>query len=305
MKVAVLGAGFGLYGYLPALTLCGQQVVLPERYRARLAARQDVGRFETRVEWVGDDEAALAAAPAVVVTRRPADQVAFASLVDIANVERVLLEKPLAPNPRLARGIMSAMRRSGVMLRIGYLFRYAPWAETLRHEAATCGNRGITLRWRFRAHHYMHDQATWKRSVACGGGALRFYGIHVIAVLAEIGYEEVLSSMCVSRGLDEAEAWRGRFRGTGLADIQVEVDSNSDETSFSIACDGVDEPACVLPHPFFDAGVSEAGLDGRVAVLLPLCRELVGLDLSTPPWYDLALALWEAVEQVNVSHVSR
>ena len=53
---AILGSGFGLYGYLPALVEgCEQPVVLPERYRARFDERSELARFAINVQWEDDE----------------------------------------------------------------------------------------------------------------------------------------------------------------------------------------------------------------------------------------------------------
>ena len=60
MRVAILGSGFGLYGYLPAIAVgCRQHVVLPERYRERMRLRADVGDLTDSVEWAASDDAML------------------------------------------------------------------------------------------------------------------------------------------------------------------------------------------------------------------------------------------------------
>lgn len=47
--IAILGSGFGLYGYLPALVAhCVQRVVLPERYRQRLEERSELAQYASQ-----------------------------------------------------------------------------------------------------------------------------------------------------------------------------------------------------------------------------------------------------------------
>ena len=76
MKTAILGGGFGLYGYLPALIECGADVVLPLRHKERVLERPELAPLASKVEWRGDDtllagcEAAVIAPGADAATDR-------------------------------------------------------------------------------------------------------------------------------------------------------------------------------------------------------------------------------------------
>ena len=72
---AIIGSGFGLYGYLPALTEeFGASVVLPEQYRDKAASRPELVRFLGGVRWESDLDRALAVASTVVIAATPAAQ---------------------------------------------------------------------------------------------------------------------------------------------------------------------------------------------------------------------------------------
>jgi predicted dehydrogenase len=151
---SIFGSGFGLYGYLPALIeLCGQRVVLPARYRAHLQSRDDVGYLADSVEWARDDADALARSDAVIITRRPEDQVRWVDrYLKLESVQKLLLEKPLAPNPAAARQIIESLEYSGKMYRIAYMFRYTDWGHRLL--ASRRLPPLLEFDWRFEAHHY-------------------------------------------------------------------------------------------------------------------------------------------------------
>ena len=52
-RFTILGSGFGLYGYLPALLDLGHMVTLPTRYQAVVAGRPELSRFMSRVAEAG------------------------------------------------------------------------------------------------------------------------------------------------------------------------------------------------------------------------------------------------------------
>ena len=240
MKFAVLGSGFGLYGYVPALISgCDQQVYLPERYRISLRERTDVRHFEDLIRWRSDDAAILKEVDAVVISRRPRDQEQLiCRCVEIPNIRALVLEKPLGMTPNSALEALDTLEASGKTYRIAYVFRYLPWAAQLKQALDRHEIHGpVKIVWRFKAHHYAHALENWKRTVSEGGGALRFFGIQLIGFLAEVGYRDVANAQIVSRGRDECEAWSAEFSGEGLPRCQVDVETNSAQRQFSIETD--------------------------------------------------------------------
>ena len=195
MNIAILGSGFGLYGYLPSVMSIGcGRVLLPTRYRPVVDARADIRDFVERIEWHKDEEAILNRVDTVIIARRPADQVFWATnCAERGHIRRILLEKPLAPSPADAVRLLEFVERTGKIVRVAYTFRYTSWGRRFGVLARCAGPEAtIELDWSFRAHHYAFGLANWKRFVSSGGGAIRFYGIHLVALLGEIGYDTVM-----------------------------------------------------------------------------------------------------------------
>jgi predicted dehydrogenase len=302
VKFAVLGSGFGLYGYVPALISgCDQQVCLPERYRIGLRERTDVRHFEDKIQWCSDDAVILKEVDAVVISRRPRDQEQLIRrCVEIPNIRALVLEKPLGATPSSALAALETLEASGKSYRIAYVFRFLPWAAQLKQALDRQQIHGLVkIVWRFKAHHYAHALENWKRTVSEGGGALRFFGIQLIGLLAEIGYRDVANTQIVSSGRDECEAWSAEFSGEGLPRCWVAVETNSAERHFSIETDesGASSGRMVdLEEPFQQC--ARIGVfDGRVAVLTELCRELIDGRDTNHGWYRESVALWDQCER--------
>ena len=196
MRFAILGSGFGLYGYLPALIDLGHSVVLPRRYRDIFYARRELLGFAERIEWQPDETAALSRAAGVVIALRPEDQreQVLRSLT-FPGIGRLLLEKPLAPTPREAMELHRTLIQSGRVFRVGYTFCDLPWMPLIRDSASVNPDAELSISWRFLAHHFQHALFNWKRSSSTGGGAIRFYGIQLIAMLAQSGYRLVFREL--------------------------------------------------------------------------------------------------------------
>jgi predicted dehydrogenase len=302
--LTILGAGFGLYGYLPALVgLRGQQVLLPARTRAQFDARAELRPFAQRIDWVADEDAALAAASGVVLALPPHVQPARTlDCLGRGNIGWLLLEKPLAVDPAAARALLNRLGVGGKRFRIGYLFRHTAWGRALLASRPFWPpGGGIAIRWCFMAHHFSQGRDTWKRRHAQGGGALRFFGIHLIALLAELGYNDVVQSTGWCRAPAEIERWQARFTGAALPDCEVTVNARQPTPSFTIErVRPVDAaPAKVDLQGPFDGCVPPPGLPG-VDPRASLLAELFGSldDDADYAWYSDAITLWQRAETI-------
>ncbi|WP_218625991.1 hypothetical protein [Bradyrhizobium sp. dw_78] len=297
----VLGSGFGMYGYLPALMQLGLEVVLPFRYQSTLAARPELSEFVKKIIWCADVEGALARSSGVIVALRPDDQALWIPrLVRMPNIRQFILEKPIAPTPELAASLLAAVEEAGRRYRVGYTFRFTPWAHQLRAALAEPRN-SIRLDWNFLAHHYRAGLANWKRSDPAGGGAVRFYGIHAIALLAELGYDDVSVSTIWGPAEAETARWEATFTGRGLCPFELKINSGAESTSFRIVARRPEKTELTLvdqSDPFAsDRSDARHIQDSRVGVLEQLCRSLGEPDEDHAERQKSILALWACVER--------
>jgi predicted dehydrogenase len=298
VTIGILGGGFGLYGYLPALVVgLGRRVVLPMRYREVVLGRDDVRDLDASIDWVGSDEELLREATGVIVARRPTDQLeAIVQIAASPHIERVLLEKPVAPDPARARRALDLLSKSGKAVSVGYNFRYTAWSRRLadwlqRPHACEC----LTIEWRFRAHHHVNELDSWKRRPAQGGGALRFFGIHLVGLLAEMGY----SAASRSEISGDASWWSAELTAPGKPPCSVVVDCNCDHSVFRLYAVGSPSPPTLsieLGDPF--ESVPKLGrLDRRTEILVQLCKAAFVDPAGTPAWLRASLDLWDQIER--------
>lgn len=312
--IAILGSGFGLYGYLPALVDgCAQRIALPERYHTRFCDRPELARFSSDVRWESNEEAALRCADGAVLALRPINQSEWIPrCLARSNIDRLLLEKPLAHTPEVAAVIFDDLIRSRKAFRIGYTFRYTAWGQRILKSLNTAKDSvSLSIYWGFLAHHFRHDLQNWKRSSAAGGGALRFYGIHLVALLAEAGYREVNVSRTFGASEDEVEKWIAVFAGTCLPECEVVVDTKATVHKFhaeQTINTGRGQATFViadLSDPFDSGGEPclSDGIDQRVPILSRLCRSLWEEGENEYEWYDAAARLWRRVEEKTLFEV--
>jgi hypothetical protein len=304
----ILGSGFGLYGYLPALIEgCKQKIVLPLRYQKKLLDRPELASYFSKIDWVSDENLALQRADTVIIALRPADQFTWVTeSLKQSNVKYLRLEKPLAESPNRARELFNNLLISKITFRIGYIFRHTAWARQFSsHLGQNLASGNVRIQWYFRAHHFRNNLDSWKRYTASGGGAIRFYGIHLLALLAEIGYRSVISSQVGGLpSLDQIERWKGVFTGDSLPICEVIVDSNSDKTFFLVEQNDPSERSLVfadLKDPFDISDEEKVShLDQRVPLLADACRLILEDSTIQYKWYDAALDLWSAVEEKQI-----
>ncbi len=297
---AIIGSGFGLYGYLPALIDgCSQQIVLPKRYQIRFNQRSELASYAKNVQWETDEIAVLERAEGVVLALRPLNQKEYiSSCIERSNIKRLLLEKPLAPSPDLANEILDELIHSQKVFRIGYNFRYTDWGKNLIQDLSS--NGVLIIHWSFLAHHFSHDLHNWKRFHPEGGGVIRFYGIHIIALLAEIGYRDVTVSNAFGVSPNEPERWTAVFAGTGLPECRVEINTKSMDRKFHVEHlkDKKNTVFANLRDPFEIENQSYPNKlsDLRVPVLMRLCRSLWERSASEYELYKATIHLWYSVE---------
>lgn len=300
---AIRGSGFGLYGYLPALVHgCAQRIILPERYRARLESRSELSPFASAVEWESDDRTLLDRANGVAIAIRPANQRdLIPEYLARTNIEFLLLEKPLAPSPQIAAALLENLIDSRKTFRVGYILRNTSWGKQLLATLARkeAGGR-LTIRWSFLAHHFLEDLRNWKRYSDTGGGAVRFYGIHLIALLAEAGYRDVPLSETFGDSPNECEKWIAAFAGPGLPECEVLVDTRSAGRAFQVewvagSTQTTTMTFAALGDPF-DSDVDPRTGDRRVPALSEACRSLWQSTGNEYAVYEAANALWRSVE---------
>lgn len=305
--IAILGSGFGLYGYVPALAKShpGTPLILEAAYEPVFSQRQELQEYLPGIKWTNTREDALAAANLVVIALRPEDQWTWGqSLSAYPNITQVLLEKPLAPTPRQSDNLLSLLHQDGKKVRVGYNFLFTSWGQELILKPSVTEAKPMKISWSFRAHHFLHSLDTWKKSHMRGGGVLRFYGIHIIAMLAALGYDQVVASeMIHEHDPDIPYRWLAIFKGSGLAECHVDVDSNAMSQAFSITQSwaGGDHALCKLAHPFEQAEPRQDSLDVRVDVVAQLCMTFH--DKHDALWsmrYQKTNSLWEKIEAQSI-----
>ncbi|MBC8489710.1 MAG: hypothetical protein H8D45_27130 [Bacteroidetes bacterium] len=230
-SVVILGGGFGLYGYLPAVeSLIKGPVITLLKYKSIFERREDLNQYLDRVEFLECIEDCLTRANTLVIAQRPRDQTKLLNELsekwDSFSLNHLVIEKPISTNPSNALLILEKLKKRNLKLRVGYTFIYTEWAKILTQLIKKGQANNIKIQWYFEAFHYKYHLDTWKRKTKEGGGALRFYGIQLFGLLAMLGNWNVESCEVIKSSLEkDVEAFRARLRSS--SGVKVEISCNS------------------------------------------------------------------------------
>ena len=302
--IAILGSGFGLCGYLPAAVgLELGPILLPKQYQETFSLRQELQPFSENIKWIDSEQDLINMATTIVISRRPIDQFELLpNLLKQPNLKNLILEKPFATNPAQAFVMQQQIETTNKKCAVGFIFCHLPWAIALKKYLLSTPNLSAPvwkLKWQFMAHHYKNQTLNWKRDHTQGGGVIRFYGIHIIALLAEWGYDQIDTSEVLIEPEDIGfSKWKALFKGKNLPDFDIEIDTRSPNTSFILQNSFSNLPFYHGDTPF-DAQLNTAcasEVDARCMYLKALLLDNQSQIKVWPKRFVNTINLWQRVE---------
>ena len=293
IKFGILGSGFGLYGYLPSILLNGySRVIIPKKTKSKFMAREELKRFAPQIVWAKDEDEVLKKCDMLAIVKPPKQQVKWVKKVIQIHkkIKFLFLEKPLAQNPHAALQILKLLSKWNGNWNVAYLFRLFPWASKFLSECKKQNN--MCIRWGFMAHHFSHNLYNWKRSHRQGGGPLRFYGIHLIALLADAGYISAETSK-----INES-SWHATFTGFNLPNVSIKINSRTKRNSFVVSTSGKKTISNILSGSPFEINKRKNSLD----FLVPNLRKYIKSPYKRNKNYiktKNTLLLWKNIEKIT------
>ena len=231
MNFGIIGGGFGIYGWLSAISSFKEiQISTLSKYKNNIANRKDINNVSSLVKsitWIDNEELLIKNIDTLVIARRPIDQIKIIDLLIKNSWEgNLIIEKPIAPNPDLAIEVLNKLSNYNINLQVGFSINETKWSKKVSEFILTSRPSEILIDWNFYAHHYKFQNITWKSNPANGGGALNFYSIHLIAWLSS--FSEWNVNYC-SRNLST----------TADPNVQIELENKS--TKVRINCNSINK----------------------------------------------------------------
>jgi predicted dehydrogenase len=292
----IIGSGFGLYGYLPAIIEgLGGEVVLPNKYYKFVCSRSELAKYRDKVKWVANQEISISKSHTVIIAVPPMNQkLIIKKCLEVKTIKSIFLEKPLAPSSLESAKVLDLLNDSDIDYAINYSFIYI---GLLQKKFLSEALQGVfSLKWNFMAHHYISNIETWKRKNELGGGALRFYGIHIIALLAYLEYKNVINSELKIDPLGDPYHWIAEFSGPGVPNFNVSVNTRSDKTLFEID-DSLGRTVISRVNPFQPRNYKEYNdSDYRVQSLTQFLQYHLTNKINNYKLYKNINNLWQNTE---------
>ena len=297
----IFGSGFGLYGYLPAI-IDGLKadVCLPEKYRVTINSRPDLERFEPQIMWVDTEDSAIKCSDKIVISVKPKAQVSIVRrCLDLGFSGRFYLEKPLSNSPAESEVLLDLLDSHSVNYSVGYSFLYLDRLQEIFKNYTP--EKMIQIEWCFMAHHFANQLKNWKRHEIEGGGVLRFYGIHIVALLARHGYSGVVNSRLTGERLGEPSLWEAGLSHQDSTWCNIIVNSRSEKLFFRVKVDS--EVILSVDDPFYVNGLFKVGEDRRFSSLVRFLKDSSNLA-SNKKLYRSINKAWASIERNSIFSLS-
>lgn len=301
---AIIGSGFGLYGHLPAMVKSDSDLIcIPKRYKNKFQSRKELIQFEKNIYW-SEDDSDINKIEKIVIAIWPLGQEKWIDkCLQYQNITSFVLEKPLGISPENSRLLLSKLIRSKKAFRINYSFLYTKWFEDLSRLLTKKNIESIEIQWNFFAHHFANNLNNWKRYKTEGGGIIRFYGIHLIAILAKLNFSKVINSKTFALCINEDSKWEATFEREDKIPLKLIIDSKNLHDSFLIKLNYNNENKyeIKLKEPFSDVEILNSSLDPRVAVIKKIHESLdkISDNKIMNILYENVNKLWFEIENKN------
>ena len=231
-KIGFLGSGFALYGYLKYFSLKKCNLYTLEKYKTIIKKRSDLNRIYSKIIFKRNDKELLDHCNEVVVARRPIDQEKFINniLKKKINLKKYHFEKPLCSNPKRSLEVLYKLKKNKFNFNIGYLFFYT---EFYKKFIKTC-KHNINVNWEFMSYDLEKNKTSWKFNLSKGGGPLRFYGIHFIAILSKKykNFENITSVITFKKNIPIR--WKCKIITSSKKKIEISINTFARKNKFTI-----------------------------------------------------------------------
>jgi predicted dehydrogenase len=256
--VGIIGGSFGLYSWLPALIEKGysKTVVIESRHMEEFTKRSELTKYVEQILWVGSAYDVIGLSENLILAIPPDQTFNYLEPICKSGIKTLIVEKPICNTPEYSSAFITAVEASGIIMFSSFLFLFTDWYIELADKLFKMDkNEIVVIDWFFKADHFKNDKYNWKREHKQGGGPLRFYGIHLIALMADLGYKPHKQT------IDYNSCYTGVWLSDQGPDIITRINCRADNDRFEI------KGIINAEHPFDDIYLD---LDNRVPYIIKL-----------------------------------
>ena len=228
----LLGKGFALNVYLPALLAINCKKILLSSSVKKIINNDAISK---EIEWIDDQDIVNNRFLKIIIAEPPEKQYDLICNKSLwRNSYNLILEKPIADNHNKAKYLIHILNKNKRKYSINYSFRYTKWFNNVYRYIHNNHNIGdIDIIWKFKGRHLQKKESSWKTNPLQGGGLIKYYGIHLIAILSDIGYSDISRSNIFEQPKNKLNYWSAEFVSKNkLPKINLFLDSYSNENIF-------------------------------------------------------------------------
>ncbi len=188
MEIGIIGSGFGIYGYLPAVILSGHIPVTLEKYRTVIRHRGDIQQFDDQIQYVSNLEKLVEdSSGALVLAVPPLARRQILESFHGQYLGHLFLEKPIASTSEDYLDLTEQLGLVANTWSVAYLFPYTEWYRAMQSWVSESnGALEVTIQWTLPK---PESRDNWKVDKHLGGGIVNFYLSHFIPFLRENDFD--------------------------------------------------------------------------------------------------------------------
>ncbi|MDP3372018.1 MAG: hypothetical protein Q8S21_03920 [Candidatus Paracaedibacteraceae bacterium] len=215
--------------------------------------------------------------------------------------DRLILEKPIASAPHYADSLLGLLLNKKIHHRISYLFLYLPWFNWLKNEISEKINSTIDIEWNFLAYHFHKKVETWKKYHSQGGGVLRFYSIHFLPILVDLGFYSVCQSTLFFYEDNIPIKWDAQFEDEAGNKIKLRINIYSKKTKFKINITSPNFSNKIFEDvSVFSENKSSAYIDIRSEYIESVFDSFENENKVYYAFYNKINSLWNKIEGITI-----
>lgn len=306
MKFGIIGGGFGIYGWLSAISFFNEiKISTLFKYKDRIRNRDDILNIqllEKKINWFQTEDQLIKNVDTLVIARRPTDQFKIVNyLIDQSWKGNLILEKPIAPTPELTMRLLKRLSDSKINIQAGFILNETNWTKQVREFILKKKPSKILFNWNFYAHHYKNKNLSWKSNPKFGGGALSFYAIHLISWLSSISQWKVIScSPLASRTEDSCVIFELENKTTK---VKIKCNSINKSSELFLIKENLKHNQFILKlkNPFDEQYNKKklTKIDYRVIYLVKIIEKVINNDWLRISLLKKQVKLWSEITKVR------
>jgi len=270
--IGVLGGNFALYGWLPALCQFypNETILIESRHKEKFNNRPELQQYKDRIKWVTTKK--LFNESELVIIAIPPDKVFnYLSLINQSlSIKRIIVEKPICEDPDKSERFINVVEQKGIKICSSYLFLYTDWAKDFVKDKIS------SIQWYI---DNKNPKNSWKWENDLGGGMLKFYGIHLLALASYFNLK--------LKKVEFKEYSKKKYLEISFDKLSIQIQDDSEYPSFRIAKNDYLED---LKYPFPNRNLFE---DDRIPYLINLLE-----DFNDPYEYEKLNILMKKTNQL-------